>query len=242
MELYEAILGRKSIRSFEDKKIEKEKLEFMIQMATYAPSASNRQAWKFIEIDDIDLKEKICNNNGGGIQYGKNLIMNAPTGILVLYRNDVSKNCLIYKDHIQSASAAIQNMLLTAYEMGIGTCWVCKLPKPSYLKKIMDIPRCYDIIGYIAMGYPKDYISEHTVKHYNGDVNQALSRVRKYSVKCVLSKNKLNDKECLDAFKYPKVLFVLQSIQLNFSSGYNQHKMINKLLERLIIYFANKKL
>lgn len=241
MELLDALLGRRSIRSFEDKKVEKDKIELMIKMATYAPSASNRQAWKFIEIDDREIKEKICSNNGGGIQYGKNLILNAPTGILVLYRNDVSKNCLIYKDHIQSAAAAIQNILLTAHELGIGTCWICKLPKPKYLRRILNIPYYYDIIGYVAMGYPKEYLTEHTAKHYNGDVNDTINRVRKYSLENILSKNKFEDHTCIDAFKYPRIMFMLQYIQLSFESESNKYTLIKKTLEKLILYFANKK-
>lgn len=241
MELTEAILGRRSVRTFTDKAVEKEKIIKIINLAIYAPSASNRQAWKFILIDDEKIKQAICSRNGGGIQYGKDLILNAPSGILVLYRNDVSKNSLIYKDHIQSASAAIQNMLLAAYEQGIATCWICKLPKPKILRKMLSIPKNYDIIAYVAMGYEKEYLCEHTAKHYNFNTKDTLKRTRKYNVDDVLSVNRLENTECIDAFKYPRILFLLQDIQLHFRSNKKTNKIINKILHTLILYFAKKK-
>ena len=70
---------------------------------------------------------------------GHDLIMKAPLGILVLYRNDVSKNLYEYKDHIQSAGAAIENLLLKATELGLGTCWICKLPTQKKMHKLFNI-------------------------------------------------------------------------------------------------------
>ena len=63
-----------------------------------APSASNKQAWKFVIIDDPSVQQSICR------KYGSRLITESPAGILVLYRNDVSQNFLMYKDHVQSAA------------------------------------------------------------------------------------------------------------------------------------------
>ena len=115
-----------------------------LKAVIYAPSACNRQAWKFIIIDEKDIKDLICKN------FGSNIIENAPAGILVLYRNDVSFNYRLYKDHFQSAAAAIQNILLSAYESGLGTCWVCNLPSPKYLKKLLNIPKSYEVIAYMS--------------------------------------------------------------------------------------------
>lgn len=240
MELEKAIFGRKSIRSFLDTKVENEKLTEIIKAAMYAPSASNRQAWKFIVITDKEIMGNICIRNGGAIPTASKLILEAPIGILVLYRNDVSKNAKIYKDYIQSAAAAIQNMLLRAYSLGLGTCWICKLPHPRYLRKILHIPNYFDVIGYIALGYPKEYITEHTISHYNGDSLKAKNRERKYSMEEIVSYNKFEDYNNLDAFKYPWILYLLQSVQLIIKND-GKHKIFKTLLNKLLIYYSKIK-
>lgn len=119
MEFQEVIFGRRSVRNFLDRQVEKEKINQLIEAAIYAPSASNKQAWKFVVIEDENIKKSICSINGSVINAGTDIIIRAPIGIVVLYRNDVSKNYIQYKDTIQSAAAAIQNMQLMAYNLGL---------------------------------------------------------------------------------------------------------------------------
>ena len=71
----------------------------------------------------------------------------------MLYDNRTSNRS--YSDHIHSAAAAIQNILLRAEELGIGSCWICRLPKRSRLKRLLGIPWCYDPMAYVALGYPE---------------------------------------------------------------------------------------
>lgn len=240
MNLKQAIFERKSIRSFLDTKVESEKISEIIKAAMYAPSASNRQAWKFIVITQKDIMQDICSMNGGAIPTASKLILGAPAGILVLYRNDVSKNSKIYKDHIQSAAASIQNMLLSAHSLGLGTCWICKLPHPRHLRKKLNIPTYFDVIGYIAIGYPKEYMTQHTINHYNGNSIKAAKRKRKYSIEEVISYNKFEDYKNQDAFKYPKVLYLLQEIQLRIKND-EKHKRSKKFINKLLIHYSKIK-
>lgn len=184
MELQEAIFGRTSIRKFTDELISKEDIKKLIKAATYAPTACNQQGWKYIVITDTEIKDKIYN-----MHYSR-LIKESKAGILVLYRNDLSYNYLMYKDHIQSAAASIQNILLQAYEMGIGSCWVCDLPPQKKLKRLLNIPQYYDVIAYVALGYTKEYLSEHTLEHYEGDIKSARNRKRKHNLEDIISYNK----------------------------------------------------
>ncbi len=238
MELNQAIFERKSIRSFQDKPVEEDKIKELIKAAIYAPSASNKQAWKFIVIDDKDMKEAICMQNGGITKNGgTDLIQKAPTGILVLYRNDVSRNYKLYKDTIQSRSAAIQNMLLKAHEVGLGACWMCKLPHPGYLRKLLDIPKYYDVIAYVVLGYPKEYLAEHTLWHYQGDAAGALERKRRYSIEDVACHNRFvghnNQKGVL---KHPNILYRLHAIQLNIKTN-GKSTLLEKLMKPLFKLF-----
>jgi len=146
MELMKAIKERRSIRKYTDKKIPEETIQKIIEAAGWAPSACNIQGWKFIIIDNEYAKQKIVDM--GGAEF----IKDAPTGILAVYTSQTTNP--EYKDYISSCSAAVQNLLLTAHTFGIGTCWVNMLPKKKQLRKLFSIPKHYDIIGYITMGYP----------------------------------------------------------------------------------------
>jgi len=215
MELKEAIFGRKSIRKFTSRPVDDSIIKELIESAIYAPSASNKQAWKFIVINNEEIKDSICERNGGVVRKGAQLISQAPAGILVLYRNDVSNNYGQYKDTIQSASAAIQNLLLAAHEKGLGGCWICKLPLQSHLRKILEIPKYYDVIAYVALGYPEEYLTEHTVRHYDGSIEDTAKRKRKYSVDEVISYNCFSDHDNeREAYKYAKLSMLLHNMQL----------------------------
>ena len=62
---------------------------------------------------------------------------------------------LEYKDHLLSAAMAAQNMQLAAHALGLGACCINNLPIKSRLRKILNIPRSYDPVALLCMGYPK---------------------------------------------------------------------------------------
>ena len=169
MDLIEAIKNRRSVRIFQDKSVEKNLLEELITSAALAPSACNLQGWKFIIVDEPDLKKRIV-DAGGSILIGK-----APLGILVLYNNQTHN--VGYRDHIQSAAAAIENLLLTATDLGLGACWTCHLPRAGALRKIFGIPRSFSPIAYILVGYPQ---------------NQPRTVPRKYQLNEIMAYNRFS--------------------------------------------------
>ena len=137
---------RSSVRQFRPDQIPKSILMKLIQYANLAPSATNKQAWRFIIVTDTSLKQKTV-EAGGSV-----LINNAPCGILVTYEN-TTRN-IYYHDDLQSAAACIQNLLLAAQAYGLGACWVCTLPSKSFLRKLFNIPPSYSPVAYILLGYP----------------------------------------------------------------------------------------
>lgn len=147
MDIFETIKKRRSVRIFDGRPIPKEIIEKIIEAGIHAPSNCNTQGWRFIVVDRQDIKDKIY-ENGGAI-----LIKNAPLGILVTYDNR-TKN-LEYKDYIQSAAAAMENIFLAATELGVGCCWINHLPTKRKMRKIFNIPTHYSPIGYFIMGYAK---------------------------------------------------------------------------------------
>jgi len=146
MELFEAIKGRRSVRKFEDKPVPEELVKKIIEAGQWAPSACNRQDWKFIIIDSREAKEKILRETTA------HFVGKAPLLIIVLYSNRTDN--LEYSDHLLSGAMSVQNMMLAAYSLGIGTCCVNNLPIKSKLRKILNIPRHYDPVSMICMGYP----------------------------------------------------------------------------------------
>ena len=183
MNILEAVTKRRSIRKFADKNISDSKIKKIIYSGTYAPSACDMQGWKFIVINDDRIKRRLIEK--GTISF----IKNAPIGIVVLYNNQTDN--IEYQDHIQSASAAIQNMLLTAHSLGIGSCWICHLPRKQSLRKILNIPCNYDPIAYIAMGYYKD---------------KPKKRPRRYTIEELISYNKFR----FDTKKIPWTKLVIR--------------------------------
>ena len=167
MELDLAIVGRRSIRKYIDKSVSEEVLRSIIQAGMWAPSACNLQQWKFIVIDDTYLFEKLY-------QMGTaSFVKQARQAILVLYNNQTDN--VEYSDYVQSASAAIENMLLKAHTLGVGTCWVNNLPNKRQLRHLLSIPSNYDPVALVTLGYYEQKVNERPRKYsldeviaYNG--------------------------------------------------------------------------
>lgn len=172
MELEQAILTRRSIRTYTDKPVDKEIIEKIINAGIWAPSACNVQGWRFIVIDNKDVLNQIIQNGAAAF------LKNVHQAIIVVYDNRTDNN--EYSDYIQSAAACIQNMLLMAHSLNVGTCWVNFLPTKKKLRKILGIPACFDPIGLISLGY------------YDQEINQ---RPRKYENRDLISWNKFESKE-----------------------------------------------
>ncbi len=153
MEVYEAIKGRRSIRKFTDRAIEKETLKKIIEAATYAPTAHNQQPWDFIVTQEASKKEALAE----GHRFAR-FVPDADTAVIVCSPLKVEKPahigpaCIQHFD-VQDTAAAIQNLMLAAHAEGIGSCWIGDYNEDS-VKDIFDIPKEYGVMAVIAMGYP----------------------------------------------------------------------------------------
>lgn len=178
MEFEQVLFSRRSVRRFDgSREISQEQLRKIIEAGIYAPSACNFQAWKFIIVRRDENKRRLDND----------LIERAPCGILVAYRNDLLTTGRKHKDYVQSAAAAIENMLLEIEGLGLAGCWICHLPRQRAMRKAFAIPGNFDVIAYIALGYPAEEINtaKQMIYHY-GDEESARSRKRRYSLEQVV--------------------------------------------------------
>lgn len=143
MDVFEAIKRRASVRRYSDKKVARELLEKLIDAGRRAPSGRNVQPWEFIVITDQTTREELASITNYG-----SFIADAPACIAVYCRDS--------KYYLEDGSAAIQNILLAATALGLGTCWVAgdKKPYVNEISEILSVPHGYKLVALVAVGYP----------------------------------------------------------------------------------------
>jgi len=147
MDIFEAITTRRSVRRFVPDPVPRETVLKLVEMAINAPSACDRQAWKFIIVDERHLLTELTREGAA------TFLAEAPLAIIVLYPRMTDN--VEYQDGIQSAAAAVENLLLAAHALGLGACWICHLPPKRVLRKLLKIPWTYDPVATVALGYRK---------------------------------------------------------------------------------------
>jgi nitroreductase len=151
------VKSRRSIRRFLDKPVERDKILTCIDAARLAPSADNVQPWRFLIIDDPDLKSKFAEEVFSGIYFVTKFAAKAPVIILILARLDIIANRIgkqiqnIHYYYIDTGIAG-EHLVLQAEELGLGTCWIGWF-NPRKARKFLKIPRKYKIVSLMAMGY-----------------------------------------------------------------------------------------
>ncbi len=149
--IFKALLGRRSIRKYLKNIPEREKIIKILEAGIWAPSGHNNQPWRFVIIWSEEIKKRLSEL----VKYSKELIKSAPVLIGVF----LSKNAMYdqIKDH-QSAGACIQNILLSAYAFGLGTCWIGEILKnEDKVKEVLGLPKEeYEMCALISVGYPDD--------------------------------------------------------------------------------------
>ena len=151
MELLEAIKGRRSVRAFKQQDVPEETVEKLIDAARHAPSAGNIQPWEFVIARKQDTKKKLAK------AANQAFVEEAPVVIVVCANENRSsmgygiRGKTLYC--IQDTAAATQNILLTAYSLGLGTCWVGAFNE-NEAKKALKTPNGIRPVAMIPVGYP----------------------------------------------------------------------------------------
>ena len=168
--IYDTIISKRTIRKFKQDKIPQDTLVKLIEAARQAPSAANMQPLKYVIVNNSENVAKVFNE----VKWAGYLAPNGnpksgeePTAyILILVDNDIKNS---YYAHDIGASA--QNIMLTAFEMGIGSCWMGAIDRENILS-IADISdKKYILDTVIALGYTnQSSISEDatsdSIKYY----------------------------------------------------------------------------
>jgi len=153
MEIFEAILKRRSIRNFEKKEIPREKIEKLKEALIWAPSAGNLQARKFYFVFNDEIKRKIAK-----AALNQDFIDRAPLVIVgccdlkrISWYGERGENLYTICD----VSAAIENLMLLATSEGLGTCWVGAFDEKE-ISKILNLPKNERPIVIVPVGFPKE--------------------------------------------------------------------------------------
>jgi len=151
------VKSRRSIRRYLDKPVEREKILTCIEAARMAPSADNVQPWRFLIIDEQELKMRFANEVFSGIYYISKFAARAPVLILILARLDIIANRIgkqIQNIHYYFIDIGIagEHIVLQAEELGLGTCWIGWF-NPRKARKFFKIPRKYKIVSLMAIGH-----------------------------------------------------------------------------------------
>ena len=144
MDVFEAVQQRKSIRSYTDEPVPKEKLERILEAARLAPSARNIEPWHFVVVTD---KEKRVVLSKG--RYAK-FVEQAPAVIVALGDKESSPDW-----YAVDVSLAVENMVLTAVSEGLSTCCVGSFDEKE-VRQTIGAPDKYEVLVMLTVGYSKD--------------------------------------------------------------------------------------
>ncbi len=151
MNFKELIEQRYSVRSYQDKEVEKEKLVAILEAGQIAPSAVNNQPWHFIVV------QKSENHKQFSEIYHRDWFEQAPVYIVVCGDHNLAwKRNEDGKDHCDiDAAIAVDHMSLQATELGLGTCWICNFHVDK-CKGFFNLPDHIEPIAILSLGYPTD--------------------------------------------------------------------------------------
>jgi nitroreductase len=154
MSSYELMLSRRSIRQFKPDLVSRDILEKLVNSARLAPSGANLQPLEFVVIDDEELRRQLfpC------LRWAAYIIPEGnpkpgcePTAYVVILVNvDVRKS-----GFERDVGAAVENMILTAWEESIGSCWIGNADL-NRIQEMLYIPENYRVDSVLALGYPDE--------------------------------------------------------------------------------------
>jgi len=175
------IKGRRSIRRFKSILVPKEYLDFILEAARWAPSAGNRQSWRFIVVTENGMRRRIGEiyqqirrgelkslppdspyykavSERVKTNFHRDMFTGAPVHIIVC---GIPKESFRMRTYVQDCAIAIQNILLAAYALGLGSVYI-NFDRPEHetlvkqIQKLLEVPEDVKIMAILPLGYPDE--------------------------------------------------------------------------------------
>jgi len=154
MDVFEAIGGRRSIRAFKSRDVPEDTVKKLLEAGRWAPSAGNIQPWEFVVVREPSMKRRLVE-----AALGQSFIEEASLVIVVCANEDRSAEGYGFRGRslycIEDTSAAVQNILLAAYSLGLGTCWIGAFNEDG-AREALRIPAGIRPVAIIPVGYPAE--------------------------------------------------------------------------------------
>lgn len=179
---WQLIQGRRSIRRYQERPVAPEVLEKLLEAALWAPSAHNRQPWRFCVVTSQAAKGQLSAHMA--LQWQVDLAADGADPAMIERRIAISQARLtgaaaliiaavsmeemdVYPDQrrsaaewlmaVQSTALACQNLLLAAHHYGLGACWMCApLFVPELVREVLALPAAWEPQALITLGYPAE--------------------------------------------------------------------------------------
>jgi len=142
MSLLDVILSRRSIRRYENKEIPKDVLDKIVEAGRQAPSAANRQPYRFVIVTDSEIKKELKGRFS-------RFLKDAPV-VIVGCANP--KALLTGKWATVDTTIALENMALAAWSLGVGSCWIGSFNEEK-TKELLKIPEDWKVVALVTFGY-----------------------------------------------------------------------------------------
>ncbi|HHT49637.1 MAG TPA: nitroreductase [Firmicutes bacterium] len=149
MDVMEAIRARRSIRQYENRPLPEEVLGEILEAARLAPSARNRQDWRFVVVKDEQQVQRVA------AATGQSFLATAPVIIAgVGLQPEQVMRCGV-PNYAVDLAIAMTNITLAATAHGLGTCWIGSFDQEE-VKKVLKIPDTYKVVELMSLGYPAE--------------------------------------------------------------------------------------
>jgi len=145
MDVVETIRARRSIRKYRPEAIPDDKLEVIFEAARLAPSAANRQPWRFVVVRAKDRKESLA-------EAANNQAFLKDAAVIVVAVGDVEVSA---RWHERDPMIALEHMVLAAASLGYGTCWIGAFSEEA-VKKLLEIPEKMKVVALLPIGVPAE--------------------------------------------------------------------------------------
>lgn len=173
MNFSDLVKQRRSVRDFITRPVEREKIMMCLEAARLAPSACNSQPWKFIVVDDLNVKQELCDAAFSGLYTINSFCRKAPVIVVIVSEksNFMERIGGMFRGtqyYLIDIGIAGEHLVLQAEDLGLSTCWVGWFDEKA-IKKVLNIPSDRKVDILIAMGYCSEtkVISEHNREFMN---------------------------------------------------------------------------
>ncbi|MFB0523850.1 MAG: nitroreductase family protein [Candidatus Bathyarchaeia archaeon] len=148
MSVLDVIRNRGSIRRYKAKQISEDELTKILEATRLAQSAANRQPWQFIVVTDQAIKSRLV-----AAARNQNFVGEAAAVLVCLADQYESAKVGPFEGFLIDLAIAIENMALTAWNLGIGSCWIGAYNEDE-VKELLEVPENLRVVSLLTLGYP----------------------------------------------------------------------------------------